>query len=319
MVGKVLAKADIVIYESTVYPGVTEEECVPVLEKISGLKYNVDFYVGYSPERINPGDKEHSISRIKKITSGSTVEAAKIIDALYSDIIKNGTHLAPSIKVAETAKVIENAQRDVNIAFINEVAKIFKLINIDTQDVLEAASTKWNFLPFKPGLVGGYCIGVASYYLMHKAQDAGYYPEIMIASRKLNEEMGTYVADEVVKLMLRKGIKVIESKILVLGFTFKENCSDIRDTRIIDIVRKLEEYHATVCVHDPMASAEEVKHTYNIQLTETLIASEKFNAIILAVAHKQFANIDINALRSEKCVVLDVKSVLPKSSDIIRL
>jgi len=309
-VGKVLKKDDIVIYESTVYPGATEEECVPVLEKFSNLKFNKDFYVGYSPERINPGDKEHAVSKIKKITSGSTIEAGKIINELYSSIITAGTHLASSIKVAEAAKVIENAQRDINIAFVNELAKIFNKLDIDTHDVLAAAATKWNFLPFKPGLVGGHCIGVDPYYLAQKAQEVNYHPEIILAGRRLNDGMGAYVADEVVKLMLRKSIQVMNSEVLVLGFTFKENCPDVRNTRVIDIVRRLEEYHATVCIYDPWADAEEVKHEYNVQCQNEDINNKKFDAIILAVAHKQFFDIDIKKLSKPVAVVYDVKGIL---------
>ncbi len=317
--GKVLKKNDIVIYESTVYPGVTEDECVPVLEKVSGLKFNEDFYAGYSPERINPGDKEHTVSKIKKITSGSTPEAAKIVNELYASIIKAGTHLAPSIKVAEAAKVIENSQRDINIAFVNELAKIFKLLNIDTNDVLQAAGTKWNFLPFKPGLVGGHCIGVDPYYLAQKAQEAGYHPEIILAGRRLNDSMGAYVADEVVKQMLRNGIQVMNSEVLILGFTFKENCPDVRNTRVIDIVRKLEEYHINVCIYDPWANPDEVMHEYNVECSSINIKEKKFGAIILAVAHKQFLDMDIHSLIFENSVLFDVKSVLPEQLNAIRL
>ena len=317
--GKVLKKNDIVIYESTVYPGVTEEECIPVLEKVSGLKFNKDFYAGYSPERINPGDKEHTVSKIKKITSGSTPEAAEIVNELYASIIKAGTHLAPSIKVAEAAKVIENSQRDINIAFVNELAKIFKLLNIDTNDVLQAAGTKWNFLPFKPGLVGGHCIGVDPYYLAQKAQEAGYHPEIILAGRRLNDSMGAYVADEVVKQMLRKGIQVMNSDVLILGFTFKENCPDVRNTRVIDIVRKLKEYHVNVCIHDPWANPDEVMHEYDVECSNENIKEKKFGAIILAVAHKQFLNMDIHSLIFENSVLFDVKSVLPEQLKAIRL
>lgn len=309
-VGKVLKKNNIVIYESTVYPGVTEDECVPVLEKISGLQYNVDFYVGYSPERINPGDKEHTVSKIKKITSGSTTESAKIIDALYASVITAGTHLAPSIKVAEAAKVIENSQRDINIAFVNELAKIFKLLNIDTNDVLQAASTKWNFLPFKPGLVGGHCIGVDPYYLTQKAQEVGYHPEIILAGRRLNDGMGAYIADEVVKLMLQKGIQVVNSEVLILGFTFKENCPDVRNTKAIDIVRRLEEYHIKVCIHDPWVNANEVMHEYNVKCENGSITQKKYDGIILAVAHRQFIGMDIRQFSKPIAVVYDVKAIL---------
>jgi len=312
-VGRVLKKGDIVIYESTVYPGVTEDECVPVLEKFSGLKFNTDFFAGYSPERINPGDKEHVVSKIKKITSGSTTEAAETINQLYASIITAGTHLAPSIKVAEAAKVIENSQRDINIAFVNELAKIFNKLNIDTNDVLEAAATKWNFLPFKPGLVGGHCIGVDPYYLAQKAQEVGYHPEIILAGRRLNDGMGAYVADEVVKHMLRKGIQVMNSKVLVLGFTFKENCPDVRNTRVIDIVKRLEEYHINVCVYDPWANAEEVMHEYGVDCVDGESINTKFDAIILAVAHKQFLTVDIKKLSKQLAVVYDVKAILNKS------
>ena len=312
-VGKVLKKNDIVIYESTVYPGVTEEECVPVLEKFSGLKFNEDFYAGYSPERINPGDKEHTVSKIKKITSGSTPEAAKIVNDLYASIIIAGTHLAPSIKVAEAAKVIENSQRDINIAFVNELAKIFKLLHIDTNDVLEAAATKWNFLPFKPGLVGGHCIGVDPYYLAQKAQEAGYHPEIILAGRRLNDSMGAYVADEVIKQMLRKGIQVMNSEALILGFTFKENCPDVRNTRVIDIVRRLEEYHVNVCIQDPWANPDEVMHEYKVECKHDAIKDKKYDAVILAVAHKQFLEIDIRQFNKQLAVVYDVKAVLDKT------
>jgi UDP-N-acetyl-D-galactosamine dehydrogenase len=312
-VGKVLKKGDIVVYESTVYPGVTEDECVPVLEKFSGLKFNTDFFAGYSPERINPGDKEHAVSKIKKITSGSTKEAAETINQLYASIITAGTHLAPSIKVAEAAKVIENAQRDINIAFVNELAKIFNKLSIDTNDVLEAAATKWNFLPFKPGLVGGHCIGVDPYYLAQKAQEVGYHPEIILAGRRLNDGMGAYVADEVVKQMLRKGIQVMNSEVLVLGFTFKENCPDVRNTRVIDIVKRLEEYHINVCIHDPWANAEEVMHEYGVDCVDGDRINKKFDAIILAVAHKQFLTIDIKNLSKPLAVIYDVKAILDKS------
>ncbi len=318
-VGKVLKKGNIVVYESTVYPGVTEEECIPILEKFSGLQCNKDFYVGYSPERINPGDKEHTVSKVKKITSGSTEKAAKEVDALYASIITAGTHLAPSIKVAEAAKVIENAQRDINIAFVNELAKIFNNLGIDTQHVLEAAATKWNFLPFKPGLVGGHCIGVDPYYLAQKAQEVGYHPEIILAGRRLNDGMGAYVADEVVKLMLRKSIQINNSEVLILGFTFKENCPDVRNTKVIDIVKRLKEYYINVCIHDPWANSEEVIHEYNVVCTNENIQGKKFNAIILAVAHSQFFDIDINSLRSENSVLFDVKSVLPENLKAARL
>jgi len=312
-VGKALKKGDIVVYESTVYPGVTEEECVPILEKVSGLKFNVDFYAGYSPERINPGDKEHTVTKIKKITSGSTPEAAKKVNDIYSSIIVAGTHLAPSIKVAEAAKVIENAQRDINIAFINELAKIFNLLNIDTQEVLAAASTKWNFLPFRPGLVGGHCIGVDPYYLAQKAMEVGYHPEIILAGRRLNDGMGAYVAGEVVKLMVKKSIPVSGSKALILGITFKENCPDVRNTKVIDIIRHLQSYHVQVDIYDPWANPEEVMKEYGVHTVQELHASQsQYNAVILAVAHKQFSYETIKKLCSDHCVLFDVKAHLNK-------
>ena len=311
-VGKALKKGDIVVYESTVYPGVTEEECVPILEKVSGLTFNKDFYAGYSPERINPGDKEHTVTKIKKVTSGSTPESAKIINDIYGSIIVAGTHLAPSIKVAEAAKVIENAQRDINIAFINELAKIFNLLNIDTQEVLAAAATKWNFLPFRPGLVGGHCIGVDPYYLAQKALEVGYHPEIILAGRRLNDGMGAYVAGEVIKLMVKKSIPVAGSKALVLGFTFKENCPDVRNTKVIDIVHKLEEYNANVHILDPWANTEEVKHEYGISCQNKIQEGEKYDAVILAVAHNQFKMMNIKDLLEDSAVVYDVKGVLAK-------
>jgi UDP-N-acetyl-D-galactosamine dehydrogenase len=308
-VGKVISKGDIVVYESTVYPGVTEDECVPVIEKVSGLKYNEDFFAGYSPERINPGDKEHTVEKIKKVTSGSTPEIGKIVDEIYASVITAGTHLAPSIKVAEAAKVIENSQRDINIAFVNELAKIFNKMGIDTQDVLEAAATKWNFLPFKPGLVGGHCIGVDPYYLAQAAQRFGYNPEIILAGRRMNDGMGEYVADQVVKLMLKKGIQVLGSKVLVLGFTFKENCPDVRNTRVIDIVKTLEEYNAKVTIHDPYADPVVAKHEYGIELHNNL-PEESFDAIILAVAHDEFKTLDIAKISNGTRVVYDVKGML---------
>ena len=313
-VGKVLKKGDIVIYESTVYPGVTEDECVPVLEKISGLKYNVDFFAGYSPERINPGDKEHTVTKILKVTSGSTPEIGDQINKLYQSIITAGTHLAPSIKVAEAAKVIENSQRDINIAFVNELAKIFNLLGIDTNEVLEAAGTKWNFLKFKPGLVGGHCIGVDPYYLAQKAQEVGYHPEIILAGRRLNDGMGAYVAGEVIKLMVKKDIPVKQAKILVLGFTFKENCPDVRNTKVIDIIKELKTYHTEITVFDPWAKPLEVLHEYGIETVDQKesISSEKFDAIILAVSHNEFTGFDFNTLRKENSVLYDVKSCLGK-------
>ncbi|SHJ59528.1 UDP-N-acetyl-D-galactosamine dehydrogenase [Arenibacter nanhaiticus] len=308
-VGKVLKKGDVVIYESTVYPGVTEEECVPVLENISGLKFNIDFFAGYSPERINPGDKEHTVEKIMKVTSGSTPVIGKKVDDLYASVITAGTHLAPTIRVAEAAKVIENSQRDINIAFVNELAKIFNLMGIDTHDVLEAASTKWNFLPFKPGLVGGHCIGVDPYYLAQKAQEYGYHPEIILAGRRMNDGMGKYVASEVVKLMVQNDIKVKGSNILVLGITFKENCPDVRNTKAVDVINNLKSYGALITTYDPWASPEEVAHEYNLKTTQQL-PNEKFNAIVLAVGHNSFLNIDLSAMLIKNGVLYDVKSVL---------
>lgn len=310
-VASVLKRGDIVIYESTVYPGVTEEECVPVLEKNSGLKYNVDFYAGYSPERINPGDKEHTVTKILKVTSGSTPEIAEVVDKLYSSIIVAGTYKASSIKVAEAAKVIENSQRDINIAFVNELSKIFNLLNIDTNEVLEAAATKWNFLKFKPGLVGGHCIGVDPYYLAQKAQEAGYHPEIILAGRRLNDGMGKHIATETVKLMIKKSIKIIDSKILILGFTFKENCPDVRNTRVIDIVNELKTYNAIVTIVDPWANPDEVKKEYD---TTTLveIPNDNYDAIILAVGHLNFLKINLRDYQNSNSVVFDVKGILSK-------
>ena len=308
-VGKVLKKGDIVIYESTVYPGVTEEECVPVLERVSGLKYNEDFFAGYSPERINPGDKEHTVKKILKVTSGSTPAIADEVDALYRSIIVAGTHKAPSIKVAEAAKVIENSQRDINIAFVNELAKIFNLMGIDTHDVLEAAGTKWNFLKFKPGLVGGHCIGVDPYYLAQKAEELGYHPEIILAGRRLNDGMGKYVAGEVVKLMVKKDIKVKGSRALILGFTFKEDCPDVRNTKVIDIVRELETYGVEVIIHDPWADENEVQHEYGVVSSKTIPAGE-FQSVVLAVAHKEFKSLNIKNLVESGGVIYDVKGLL---------
>lgn len=308
-VGKVLKKGDIVIYESTVYPGVTEEECVPVLERISGLKFNVDFFAGYSPERINPGDKEHTVEKILKVTSGSTPEIGQKVDALYKSVITAGTHLAPTIKVAEAAKVIENSQRDINIAFVNELAKIFNLLDINTQDVLAAAGTKWNFLPFKPGLVGGHCIGVDPYYLAQKAQEKGYHPEIILAGRRLNDSMGEYVASQVVKLMIKKGIAVNGAKVLMLGITFKENCPDVRNTKIVDVIGALKDYGVEVTIYDPWVNMAEVKHEYNLEAT-TVMPTGKFSAIVLGVAHDQFLSLDFSALQEEKSIIYDVKGVL---------
>ncbi|MDG1278250.1 MAG: nucleotide sugar dehydrogenase [Algoriphagus sp.] len=311
-IGKVLKKGDVVIYESTVYPGVTEEECVPVLEKISGLKYNEDFFAGYSPERINPGDKEHTVTKILKVTSGSTPEVAEYVDQLYKSVITAGTHKASSIKVAEAAKVIENSQRDINIAFVNELSKIFNLLDIDTQEVLEAAGTKWNFLPFKPGLVGGHCISVDPFYLAQKAQEMGYHPEIILAGRRLNDSMGKHVATETIKHMMRKDLKVIDSKVLILGFTFKEDCPDVRNTRVIDIYRELQSFDMNVCVYDPWADVAEVMHEYGIAIINggTKPVLEDYSAIILAVGHKEFKTWNIQ--KSDSQVVFDVKGVLSK-------
>lgn len=313
-VASVLKKGDIVIYESTVYPGVTEEECVPVLEKISGLKYNVDFYAGYSPERINPGDKEHTVEKILKVTSGSTPEIGKKVDELYKTVITAGTHLAPTIKVAEAAKVIENSQRDINIAFVNELAKIFNLMDIDTQAVLEAAGTKWNFLPFKPGLVGGHCIGVDPYYLAQRAQEFGYHPEIILAGRRLNDSMGEYIASQVVKLMLKKGIYVNGANILMLGITFKENCPDVRNTKIVDLIMGLKEYGIAVTIFDPLASLEEVYKEYKLDITNE-IPNQKFDAVILGVAHAEFLNLNFSKLQKENSLLYDVKGILGNIAD----
>ncbi|MEZ4839915.1 nucleotide sugar dehydrogenase [Flavobacterium sp.] len=313
-VGKVLKKGDIVIYESTVYPGVTEEECVPVLEKISGLRFNVDFFAGYSPERINPGDKEHTVEKILKVTAGSTPEIGKKVDDLYQSVITAGTHLAPTIKVAEAAKVIENSQRDINIAFVNELAKIFNMLAIDTQAVLAAAGTKWNFLPFKPGLVGGHCIGVDPYYLAQKAQEAGYHPEIILAGRRLNDSMGEYVASQVVKLMIKKGITINSAKVLVLGITFKENCPDVRNTKIVDVIHALTDYGIDVTIYDPWASAAEVQHEYNLALQHELM-DEQFDGIVLGVAHNEFLSLDFKQLKKKTAVVYDVKGILTDGVD----
>jgi len=310
-VGKVLKKGDIVVYESTVYPGVTEDECVPILEKYSGLKFNEDFSAGYSPERINPGDKVHTVANILKITSGSNPEAAEIIDQLYNSVITAGTYKAASIKVAEAAKVIENAQRDINIAFVNELAMIFNKLGINTQDVLNAAGTKWNFLKFQPGLVGGHCIGVDPYYLAQKAQEVGYHPEIILAGRRVNDGMGAYVAEQVVKRMVAKGTNISNSDVLVLGFTFKENCPDVRNTKVIDIVKRLEEYKINVCIHDPWADAGQVQHEYGVICQNGESKKRKYDAIVLAVAHGSFKDLDITNLCKENTVVYDIKSILP--------
>lgn len=308
-VGRVISKGDIVVYESTVYPGATEDDCLPVVERVSGLKFNVDFYAGYSPERINPGDKQHTVEKIKKVTSGSTPEIAKLVNEVYASVIKAGTHLAPTIKVAEAAKVIENAQRDINIAFVNELSRIFNKMGIDTSDVLEAAGTKWNFLPFKPGLVGGHCIGVDPYYLAQAAKRLGYNPEIILAGRRMNDGMGEYVAEQTIKLMLKSGIHVIDSEILVLGITFKENCPDVRNTKVMDIIKTLKDYSVKFTVYDPWANPDEVKHEYGITTTADLPA-RKFDAIILAVAHNEFVNLNIDSLKKVKAIVFDVKGIL---------
>jgi UDP-N-acetyl-D-galactosamine dehydrogenase len=328
-VGKVLKKGDIVIYESTVYPGATEEECIPVVERVSGLIFNVDFFAGYSPERINPGDKEHTIEKILKVTSGSTPEIGIKVNDLYKSVITAGTHLAPSIKVAEAAKVIENSQRDINIAFVNELAKIFNLLGIDTHAVLEAAGTKWNFLPFKPGLVGGHCIGVDPYYLAQKAQEVGYHPEIILAGRRLNDSMGEYVATQIIKTMIRKDIKINGAEILLLGITFKENCPDVRNTKIVDVIRALKDYNVNITIYDPWANPVEVMHEYGLschsdlepchaELVSASLADKakqseafgKYDAIVLGVAHKEFLDLDLNPFKKETAIVYDVKGLL---------
>ena len=311
-VGNVLKNGDIVIYESTVYPGATEEDCVPVLEKVSGLKFNKDFYAGYSPERINPGDKEHTVEKILKVTSGSTLEIGLKVDYLYKSVITAGTHLAPTIKVAEASKVIENAQRDINIAFVNELAKIFNLLDINTNDVLEAAATKWNFLPFKPGLVGGHCIGVDPYYLAQKAQEHGYHPEIILAGRRLNDGMGDYVASEVVKCMIKKDININGSNTLILGITFKENCPDVRNTKAVDVVNALKSYGTNITIYDPWANEEEVMHEYGM-VSSKKIPNTKFDVVVLTVAHSKFMNLDFSLLMKENAVIYDVKNILPNS------
>ncbi|KQC34077.1 UDP-N-acetyl-D-galactosamine dehydrogenase [Nonlabens sp. YIK11] len=313
-VGSVLKKGDIVVYESTVYPGVTEEECVPVLERVSGLTFNKDFFVGYSPERINPGDKEHTVDKILKVTSGSTPEIGIKVDALYKEVITAGTHLAPTIKVAEAAKVIENSQRDINIAFVNELAKIFNKLDINTHDVLEAAGTKWNFLPFKPGLVGGHCIGVDPYYLAQKAQEVGYHPEIILAGRRMNDSMGGYVASEVVKLMLSKNIAVKGSKALVLGITFKEDCPDVRNTKVIDVISNLKEFGIDVTIFDPLANPDEVEQEYGERNIKKL-GSQTYDAIVLAVSHKEFMTLNLKNYCKETAVIYDVKGVLGDRAD----
>ena len=312
-VGKVISKGDIVVYESTVYPGVTEEECLPVVERVSGLKFNVDFYAGYSPERINPGDKLHTVEKIKKVTSGSTPEIADIVDGVYNSVLINGTHKAPSIKVAEASKIIENSQRDVNIAFMNELAKIFNAMGIDTRDVIEAAASKWNFIKLSPGLVGGHCISVDPYYLIQKAQVYGVLPRVMFAARRLNDGMGNYVAEQTIKCMNKKGLLVKDAKILILGITFKENCPDIRNTKVVDIYTSLEEYTKNVTIYDPWANKENVKREYDIDIVSELPADEKFDAVILAVAHNQFKELDIKSLVVDNGVVYDVKGILDRT------
>lgn len=311
-IGKVLKKGDIVVYESTVYPGVTEDECIPVVEKVSGLKYNVDFFAGYSPERINPGDKEHTVEKIKKVTSGSTPEIGKLVDSVYASVITAGTHLAPTIKVAEAAKVIENSQRDINIAFVNELSHIFTKMGIDTLDVLEAAGTKWNFLPFRPGLVGGHCIGVDPYYLAQCAQRHGHNPEIILSGRRMNDRMGEYVATETVKHMLKKGIQVFNSEVIILGFTFKENCPDVRNTKVVDIYYSLKEYNVNITIYDPWANSTIAKHEYGIEVTNEL-PLKKFDAAIAAVAHKEFTELDVLSLLKDTYVLFDVKCTLDRN------
>lgn len=308
-VGKVISKGDIVVYESTVYPGVTEEECLPVVERVSGLNFNVDFFAGYSPERINPGDKEHTVEKIKKVTSGSTPEIADIVDDVYNSVLVNGTHKAPSIKVAEASKIIENSQRDVNIAFMNELAKIFNAMGIDTHDVIEAAASKWNFIKLSPGLVGGHCISVDPYYLIQKAQVYGVLPRVMSNARRLNDGMGAYVANQTIKCMNKKGLVVKDAKILVLGITFKENCPDIRNTKVVDIYHTLSEYTGNITIYDPWANAEHVKHEYGIEVTNERPV-DKFDAVILAVAHKEFKELDVRSFVGNKGVVYDVKGIL---------
>ena len=310
-VGRVIARGDVVVYESTVYPGVTEEECIPVIERTSGLKVNEDFFAGYSPERVNPGDKTHTVDKIKKVVSGSTAEAGRYIESIYSSVITAGTHLAPSIKVAEASKVIENSQRDINIAFINEIAKIFSTLDIDTFDVLEAAATKWNFHIYKPGLVGGHCIGVDPYYLAQCGLKHGFSPEVILAGRQINDSMGSYVADRIVKMMLKKGVGVLNADILILGFTFKENCPDVRNTKVIDIYKALKEYNLNITVYDPWANPAIVKHEYGIDVVNEL-PEGKADAVILAVAHEEFKGLDVESLAKEKHVIFDVKGFLKK-------
>ena len=310
-VGKVISKGDVVVYESTVYPGVTEDECLPIVERVSGLKFNEDFFAGYSPERINPGDKLHTVDKIKKVTSGSTPETGKYVDEIYSSVITAGTHLAPTIKVAEAAKVIENSQRDINIAFVNELSRIFTKMGIDTLDVLDAASTKWNFLPFKPGLVGGHCIGVDPYYLAQCAQRHGYNPEIILAGRRMNDSMGEYVASQVIKLMLKKGIQILHSNIVILGFTFKENCPDVRNTKVVDIINVLKEYNLNIIIYDPWTNPAIAEREYGLVVTNVM-PTDKFDAVIMAVAHNEFKELDIQSLVKDNSVIYDVKGILPK-------
>lgn len=317
-VAEIIKKGDIVIYESTVYPGATEEECIPILERVSGLKFNVDFFAGYSPERINPGDKEHTVDKILKVTSGSTIEIGKVVDDLYASVITAGTHLAPSIKVAEAAKVIENAQRDINIAFVNELAKIFNILGIDTHDVLEAAGTKWNFLNFKPGLVGGHCIGVDPYYLAQKAQEVGYHPEIILAGRRLNDSMGQYVASQVVKAMIKKGMCVSNAKVLMLGITFKENTPDVRNTRVVDVIYALQDYGVEVSIYDPWAKTKEVMHEYGLEVLREM-PNHKFDGVVMAVSHKEFKDIDLASITNNISVIYDVKGILKKGVADCRL
>ena len=311
-VGTVLKKGDIVIYESTVYPGATEEDCVPVLEKVSGLEFNKDFYAGYSPERINPGDKEHTVEKILKVTSGSTPEVGEKVNNLYQSVITAGTHLAPTIKVAEASKVIENSQRDINIAFVNELAKIFNLMDINTHDVLEAAGTKWNFLPFKPGLVGGHCIGVDPYYLAQKAQEFGYHPEIILAGRRMNDSMGDYVASEIIKSMIKKNIPINGAKVLVLGITFKENCPDVRNTKAVDLVNALSDYNTDITIHDPWANEKEVMIEYGLKSSKSL-PNDKFDAVVLTVSHRKFRELDIMSFKNDNSVIYDVKNFLDEN------
>ena len=312
-VGKVISKGDIVVYESTVYPGVTEDECLPVVERVSGLKFNEDFFAGYSPERINPGDKEHTVEKIKKVTSGSTPEIADLVDDVYNSVLINGTHKAPSIKVAEASKIIENSQRDVNIAFMNELARVFNVMGIDTHDVIEAAASKWNFIKLSPGLVGGHCISVDPYYLIQKAQVYGVWPRIMMTSRRLNDTMGEYVAEQVIKLMNKRGVLVKDAKMLLLGVTFKENCPDIRNTKVVDIYGALHEYSNNITVYDPWANAGHVMEEYKVPIVNELPKDERYDVVILAVAHKEFLNIDIRSLLNDNGLVYDVKGILPRN------